>query len=55
MMPYSDLGLDPLCGYGFDVTDAFTGEHLGIFRDCIDMHVEAGGCRVLTAKLVKVK
>lgn len=55
MMPYSDLGLDPLCGYGFDATDAFTGEHLGIFRDCIDMHVEAGGCRVLTAKLVKVK
>ena len=38
MIPYYEIGLDPLCGWGFDVTDAFTGEHVGVCRDarCFD-------------------
>ena len=55
MIPYYEIGLDPLCGYGFDVTDAVTGERLGIQKEYIQVKVPAGDCRVLTGTLVKVK
>jgi alpha-galactosidase len=55
MIPYYEIGLDPLCGFGFDVTDAFTGEHLGVKKEYVSVKVPAGDCRVLTGTLVKVK
>jgi alpha-galactosidase len=55
MIPYYEIGLDPLCGWGFDVTDAFTGEHIGVQKEYVSVTVEAGDCRVLTGTLVKVK
>ena len=55
MIPYYEFGLDPLCGWGFDVTDAITGEHLGVQKEYIQVPVAAGDCRVLTGTLIKVK
>ena len=55
MIPYYEIGLDPLCGWGFDVTDAFTDEHIGICREYVSAKVPAGDCKVFTGKLVKVK
>ena len=55
MLPYYEIGLDPLCGYGFDVTDSFTGEKLGVAKEYFEARVPAQDCRVFTAKLVKVK
>ena len=55
MIPYYEIGLDPLCGWGFEVTDAFTGENLGVFPEYMRFHVPAGDCKVVTGKLVKVK
>ena len=55
MLPYYEIGLDPLCGWGFDLTDAFTGEHVGVCREYIQVKVPAGDCKVFTGTLVKVK
>ena len=55
MIPYYEIGLDPLCGWGFDVTDAFTDEHIGICREYVSAKGPAGDCKVFTGKLVKVK
>ena len=55
MIPYYEIGLDPLCGWGFEVTDAFTGENLGVFPEYMRFRVPAGDCKVVTGKLVKVK
>jgi alpha-galactosidase len=55
MIPYYEIGLDPLCGWGFDVTDAFTGEHLGVQKEFIEARVPAGDCKVFTGTLVKVR
>lgn len=55
MLPYYEIGLDPLCGYGFELTDCFTGEKLGIAKEYFEASVEAQDCRVFLAKLVKVK
>ena len=55
MLPYYEIGLDPLCGYGFELTDCFTGEKLGIAKEYFEASVEAQDCRVFLAKLVKLK
>ena len=55
MLPYFEIGLDPLCGYGLDITDCFTGEKLGVKKDYLEVNVPATDCRVFRAKLVKVK
>ena len=54
MIPYYEIGLDPLCGWGFDVTDAFTGKHIGVCREYVEARVPAGDCKVFTGKLVKL-
>ena len=54
MIPYYEIGLDPLCGYGFDVTDTLTGEHLGIKKEYLEAKVPAGDCRIFTGSIVKV-
>ena len=55
MLPYYEIGLDPMCGYGFDVTNVFTGEREGIKKDYFEVSVPAGDCKIYTAELVKVK
>ena len=55
MIPYYEIGLDPLCGWGFDMTDAFTGEHLGVKAEYVQVRVPAHDCKILTGTLVKVK
>ena len=54
MLPYFEIGLDPLCGYGFDVKDCFTGESLGVYGDYLSAKVPAQDCRVFRAKLKKL-
>lgn len=54
MLPYYEIGLDPMCGYAFEITDAFTGKCEGVFRDYIDFTIPAGDCKVFIAKLVRV-
>lgn len=55
MIPYYEIGLDPLCGYGFDITDVFTGEHLGVKKEYIEARIPAGDCKIFTGTIVKVK
>ena len=54
MVPYFEIGLDPLCGYGFEIRDVLTGEDLGIKRDYFEVKVPATDCRVFRAKIVKL-
>lgn len=54
MLPYFEIGLDPMCGYGFLVKDLFTGEELGIRRDYLEARVPATDCRVYRARIVKL-
>lgn len=55
MIPYYEIGLDPMCGWGFEVEDAMTGEKVGICKEYMSVTVPAGDCRVFTGKLVKVR
>ena len=54
MLPYYEIGLDPLCGYGFELCDVFTGESLGVKRDYFETKIPGGDCRVYRAKIVKL-
>lgn len=54
VLPYFDIGLDPLCGRALDFTDVFTGEHLGVMKDYAKFDIPAGGCRVFRARLVRI-
>jgi len=55
ILPYYEIGLDPLCGMAFDFTDLISGEHIGVKKDFALFYVPAGDCRVFRAKLVKAK
>ena len=55
ILPYYEMGLDPLCGYALEYTDVFTGENLGVRKDFGMFEVEPHDCRVFRARLVKVK
>ena len=54
MLPYFEIGLDPLCGYGFEIRDLLTGENLGVHRDYFEAKVDATDCRVFRARIVKL-
>ncbi|MBQ7291476.1 MAG: glycoside hydrolase family 27 protein [Clostridia bacterium] len=54
MLPYFEIGLDPLCGYGFEIRDVISGEELGVHRDYLEAKVEATDCRIFRAKIVKL-
>ena len=47
---FYELGIMPSDNIAFKVTDAISGEDLGIFRDCINLPVGAGDARVFIAK-----
>ena len=55
MIPYYEIGLDPLCGWGFELTDVFTGEHLGTKAEYVQVRVPAHDCKILVGTLIKVK
>ena len=55
MIPYYEIGLDPLCGWGFELTDVFTGEHLGTKAEYVQVRVPAHDCKILVGTLNKVK
>lgn len=54
MLQFYEIGLDPLCGYGFEIKDVFTGKNLGVKRDYVEATVPAGDCKVFLAKLKKL-
>ena len=51
---FADAGLPYQSRVGLHLTDAITGEDLGVHRDYFHQHVEAHGSRVLLAKMVTV-
>lgn len=55
MLPYFEIGLDPLCGYGFEIKDVLSGENLGVKSDYFEEKVPAMDCRIFRAKLAKTK
>ena len=52
MLNFYEIGLMPSDKCALQLTDAFTGEDLGIFRDFIHLPVGAGDARVFLAKPV---
>ena len=52
---FDEMGIPYESGYGLEMTDMFTGEKIGIKRDYFVPRVEAHGCQLYRAKLVKVK
>ena len=49
---FYEMGLMPSDNVSFEITDAFTGKSLGIFKDYINLPVGAGDARVFLAKPV---
>jgi alpha-galactosidase len=50
----SDVGLTYDSGYAFEMTDVFTNEPAGIFREFCNPKVGAHDCKVYIGKLVKI-
>ena len=50
---FADCGLPYTSGYGFEMTDVFTGEKLGVVRDYYCPVIPGHDCRVFRCKLVK--
>ena len=51
---FEEIGVPYGCDYGLELTDMFTGENLGVKQDYFVPEVEAHGCRLYRAKLVKI-
>lgn len=52
-LQFYEIGIDPLMGYSFELTDVFTGKNVGKCKDAFTATVNAGDCKVYIAKLVK--
>ena len=50
---FANAGLPYQSGYGFELTDAFTGENIGVKRDYFNPYVDAHDCAVYIARIVK--
>ena len=50
---FADVGLPYASGYGFDMTDIVTGEHIGIKRDYHVISVPGHDCRLFRCRLAK--
>lgn len=50
---FADVGLPYASGYGFDMTDIFTGEHIGIKRDYHVISIPGHDCRLFRCRLAK--
>lgn len=51
---FDDLGIRSNQGYGFEVTDVYTGENLGVHTGGIAPYVKRGQVRLLKLKLVEL-
>ncbi len=51
---FADAGLPYGSGVGLRLTDALTGEDLGLHRDTCNLIVDAHSCRVLTARMERI-
>lgn len=49
---FADVGLPYASGYGFNMTDVFTGENIGIKRDYHIVSVPGHDCRLFRCRLV---
>lgn len=52
---FYEVGLMPSDNVAFQLTDAFTGEDIGVFKDYVNLPVGAGDARVFLAKPVMLK
>ena len=50
---FANAGLPYGSGYGFELTDAFTGENIGVKRDYFNPTVNGHDCALYIAKIVK--
>lgn len=50
---FADAGLPYTSGYGFELTDLFSGEKIGVVRDYYNPYMQPHTCRLFKAKLVK--
>lgn len=50
---FYDIGLDTSCGYGFQLTDVFSGEDIGTFHEIYVLRIPAHDCRVYRARLTR--
>ena len=49
----ADMGLPVTGGVALDMTDVFSGEHLGPQKDSFNPHIKAHDCRLFLCHLVK--
>ena len=49
----ADMGLPATGGVALDMTDVFSGEHLGPQKDSFNPHIKAHDCRLFLCHLVK--
>lgn len=54
-LEFWDLGLPTASGMGFEMVNCWTGENEGVFTERYISYLDSHGCKVLRAKLVKVK
>lgn len=50
---FADMGLPVTGGVALDMTDVFSGEHLGPQKDSFNPHIKAHDCRLFLCHLVK--
>lgn len=53
-LSFNEIGLTPNCGYGLELTDAFTGEKVGVFEHDFKVKVPGHDCAMYLAKVVKL-
>jgi alpha-galactosidase len=53
LFTFADAGIPYGSGVALEMTDAITGESLGLQRDYYNLIVPAHGCRIILAKMVK--
>ena len=49
----ADMGLPVTGGVALDMTDVFSGEHLGAQKDSFNPHIKSHDCRLFLCHLVK--
>lgn len=51
---FYDYGIDTMCGFGFHMTDLFTGEDAGVHNEIYQVRVPSHDCKIYKAKLVRI-
>ncbi len=51
---FADAGLPISSGYGLDMVDLFTGEHIGVQKDYYNLTIAPHDCALFKARLVKL-